>query len=305
VTSPTLSVIIVNYNGGALVRDCLDHLWPQLEVGWEVFVVDNNSADGSVDHLEAAFGGLRLIRNRSNIGYARANNQALEVANGTYILLLNPDVQLGPGSLATAVTYLEENVDVSILGPKVLRPNGRLDPPARRSFKTPETYLYKAIGLSRLFPRHPRFGRYYLSYLDEGQVADVDSVVGAFLMIRRAVVKRIGPLDERFFMYCEDEDWCWRAKQAGGRVIYHPGVVVHHVKGASTSKDRLRMAFHWHRSLWLYHRKNLAGQYPAPINWMVYGGIGVGLAGAMTVGGVQRLAKAAADRLSRGGVPSS
>jgi GT2 family glycosyltransferase len=292
----TVSVIIVNYNGGPLVRDCLGHLWPQLKAGWEVFVVDNNSFDGSVDNLESEFAGVHVIRNTTNGGFARANNQALAVAKGTYILLLNPDVELLPGSLATAVAYLNEHPDVSILGPKVLR-NGRLDPPARRSFKTPETYLYKVIGLSRLFPRHRRFGRYYLSYLDEDQITDVDSVVGAFLMIRRSVVEQIGPLDERFFMYSEDEDWCWRAKQAGGRVVYHPRVVVHHAKGASTSKNRLRMRFHFHRSLWLFYRKNLASRYPAPINWIVYGGIGAGLAGAMILGGVYWLSHAARARL--------
>lgn len=292
----TVSVIVVNYNGGTLLRKCLKHLWPQLKAGWEVFVVDNNSADGSADSLDTDFAGLHLIRNHSNVGYARANNQALAVAKGTYILLLNPDIELPLGSIAIAVEYLDENRDVSILGPKVLR-NGRLDPPARRSFKTPETYLYKAVGLSRLFPRHRRFGKYYLSYLDEDQIADVDSVVGAFLMIRRSVIERIGLLDERFFMYCEDEDWCWRAKHAGGRVVYHPGVVVYHVKGASTSKNRLGMAFHWHRSLWLFHRKNLESLYPAPINWMIYGGIGAGLAGAVISGGLQSLVRAARARL--------
>jgi GT2 family glycosyltransferase len=296
---PKLSVIIVNYNGGALVRECLEHLWPQLTPEHEVFVVDNNSSDGSAGALAANFGALRVISNRSNVGYARANNQAIAHATGSYILLLNPDTHLGPGAIANAVNYLERNRDVSILGAKVLRPDGRLDPPARRSFKTPATYLYKAIGLWRLFPHHRRFGRYYLSYLDENQVADVDSVVGAFLMIRRTVVERIGPLDERFFMYCEDEDWCWRAKQAGGRVVYHPGVVVHHVKGASTSRHWLRMAFHFHRSLWLFHRKNAASRYVAPINWIVYGGIAVGLAGALATGGARWLALTATNRIRR------
>jgi GT2 family glycosyltransferase len=291
-------VIVVNYNGGTLVGECLEHLKPQLKPGWELFLVDNNSTDGSVDNLDADFAGLHLISNRSNFGYARANNQALALAKGSYILLLNPDVELRPGSLAIAVEYLDENPDVSILGPKVLR-NGRLDPPARRSFKTPETYLYKAIGLSRLFPRHRRFGKYYLSYLDEDQIAEVDSVVGAFLMIRRSVVERIGPLDERYFMYCEDEDWCWRVKHAGGRVIYHPGVVVHHVKGASTSKTRLRMTFHFHRSLWLFHRKNLESRYPAPVNWIVYGGIGAGLASAVILESARWVAGAARARLTR------
>jgi GT2 family glycosyltransferase len=298
----TVSVIIVNYNGGNLVRKCLEHLWPQLEGGWEVFVVDNNSADGSVDNLEADFAGLHVIRNPTNAGYSRANNQALALAKGTYILLLNPDVELLPGSIATAIAYLDENPDVSILGPKVLK-NGRLDPPARRSFKTPETYFYKFTGLSTLFPRNRRFGRYYLSYLDEDQITDVDSVVGAFLMIRRAVVEQIGPLDERFFMYSEDEDWCWRAKQAGGRVIYHPGVVVHHIRGATTSKYRVRMTYHSHRSYWLFYKKNLANRYPRPVNWMVYGGIGAGLAGALMLGGMQSLVQASKARLARRRIP--
>lgn len=295
-TAPRLSVIIVNFNGGVLVRESLEYLWRQLEPGYEVFLVDNDSADGSDDDLETSFAGLQMIRNRSNLGYARANNQALALARGTYILLLNPDVRLGPEALVTALDYLDGNTDVSILGPKVLLPNGRLDPPARRSFKTPTTYLYKALGLTSLLPRHTRFGRYYLSYLDEDLVADVDSVVGAFLMIRRSVVERIGPLDERFFMYCEDEDWCWRVKQAGGRVVYHPGVVVRHVKGASTSKRPLRMAYHWHRSLWLFHRKNLESRYVAPINWLVYAGIGLGLTGAMTACLARWLVRATAAR---------
>jgi GT2 family glycosyltransferase len=295
----TVSVIVVSFNGGDLVRTCLKALWPQLEAGSEVFVVDNNSSDGSVDNLEAEFPGLHVIRNPTNDGYAKANNQAIAVAQGTYILLLNPDVQVEPGAVATAMAYLDENPDVSILGPKVLK-NGRLDPPARRSFKTPETYFYKALGLARLFPRHRRFGRYYLGYLDEDQITDVDSVVGAFLMIRRSVVEQIGPLDERFFMYSEDEDWCWRAKQAGGRVVYHPGVVVHHIRGATTSKYRLRMTYHSHRSYWLYYKKNVAGRYPGPVNWMVYGLIGAGLAASVTLGSARSVAQRIRRRRSGG-----
>jgi GT2 family glycosyltransferase len=272
-STPDLSVIIVNYNGGRVVRDCLDRLCPQLEPGWEAWLVDNASADGSADGLEETYPGLRVIRNASNVGFSRANNQAMRRASGAYVLLLNPDVSLTPGALSAALAYLEAHPDVSILGPKVLLPDGRMDPAARRSFKTPETYLYRMTGLSRRFPRHRRFGKYYLSYLDEDAISDVDSVVGAFLLIRRSVVDAIGMLDERFFMYCEDEDWCWRAKQAGGRVVYHPGIVVHHRKGSSTRRVPIRMAYHWHRSLFLYHRKNIAPRYPSLANAGVYAGI--------------------------------
>jgi GT2 family glycosyltransferase len=271
-----LAIVIVNYNTGALLRCCLEALWPQLEPGFEVVVVDNASIDGSAEGLEQAYPELRLIRNSHNVGYARANNQALRLARAGYLLLLNPDVTLEPGALATAVAYMDAHPDLGILGPRILRPDGRLDPPARRSFKTPATYLYKALGLSRLLPRHPRFGHYYLSYLDELAITDVDAVVGAFLLIRRAVMERIGLLDERFFMYCEDEDWCWRAKQAGWRVVYHPGIVAHHRRGSSTALHPFRMAYHLHRSYFLYHRKNIAARYPAIINGAVYAGILLG-----------------------------
>ncbi len=303
-TEPGLSIIIVNYNCGPLLRECLEHLWPQLQPDWEVFVVDNASTDGSVDGLDQFFPRVQLLRNRRNAGYARANNQALRLAHGRYILLLNPDVCIEPGALATSLNYLDAHPDVSILGPRILLPNGRLDPPARRSFKTPATYLYKMVGLSRLFPRHPLFGRYYLSFLDEMEVTDVDAVVGAFLLIRRQVMERIGHLDERFFMYCEDEDWCWRAKQAGGRVVYHPGVVVHHRKGTSSARHPFRMAYHWHRSLLLYHRKNIASRYSAILNSAVYLGIVVGLLAALSkaaVGDLLRRLRSAVPHLRREG----
>ncbi len=288
-TEPRLSVVLVNYNGGSLLRECLESLWPQLERGWEVFLVDNASRDGSIPGLGDSFPGLQLIRNRQNAGFARANNQALRSARGRYVLLLNPDVAVEPGALATGLNYMDAHPDVSILGPRILRPNGRLDPPARRSFKTPGTYFYKMTGLSWLFPGHPRFGHYYLTFLDETEVNDVDAVVGAFLLIRRSVVERIGLLDERFFMYCEDEDWCWRVKQVGGRVVYHPGIVVHHRKGASTSLLPFRMAYHWHRSLFLYHRKNVAPRYPGIVNLAVYAGMLLGFAAALGLTATRRL----------------
>jgi GT2 family glycosyltransferase len=289
--APALSVVIVNYNGGALLRECLTSLWAALEPGAEVLLVDNASTDGSLTGLEITFPGLQVIRNARNVGYARANNQALQRARGRYFLLLNPDVVLEREAVATAQAYLDAHADVSILGARVLRPDGRLDPPARRSFKTPSTYFYKMTGLARAFPHHPRFGRYYLSFLNEGEIHDVDSVVGAFLMIRRAAVERVGFLDERFFMYCEDEDWCWRVKRAGGRVVYHPGVVVHHRKGASTGQHPFRMLYHWHRSLFLYHRKNIAAQYPAPLNGLVYAGMLGGFLGALALTATRRLVR--------------
>ena len=279
--APELSVIIVNHNGGPLLGACLERLAGAIPPGSEIVLVDNASADGSADDLEARFPGLRVIRNARNVGYGTANNQALQVALGRYILLLNPDVLVSPQAIRTGLDFLAANPDVGILGARVLLPDGRLDPPARRSFKTPATYLYKALGLSRAFPRHRRFGRYYLSYLDEHEMADVDSVVGAFMLMPRRLVGEIGGFDERFFLYCEDEDLCWRARQAGWRVVYHPGVVVEHRKGSSTRRRPFRTTYHWHRSLLLYHRKNIAPRYPTIVNLAVYAGIVAGLAASL------------------------
>jgi GT2 family glycosyltransferase len=153
----------------------------------------------------------------------------------------------------------------------------RDDPAAHRSFKTPATYLYKFLGLSKRLPKSHRFGRYYMTDSDLSQPCDVDSVTGAFLLIRTGAQHEIGPLDERFFMYCEDEDWCWRAKQAGWRVVYNPEIVVQHEKGSSAKSHPIRMTWVWHVSLIRYHRKNIAARYPLPVNLLVYAGISVSL----------------------------
>jgi GT2 family glycosyltransferase len=272
-----LSVIVINYNAGPMLRDCLLSLAGQLRHRDEVLVIDNNSSDGSDRDLEGTCPGLSVVHSPRNLGFAAAVNLGTATTSSGYVLLLNPDARLAPGALDIAITHLEENPDVGILGGRVVLPDGRVDPSSHRSFKTPTTYFYKFTGLTAMFPRSPRFGRYYLSYIDKHAVADVDAVVGAFMLVRRSLIDQMGPMDETFFMYCEDEDWCWRAKQHGSRVVYHPGVVVHHLKGGSAMHRPFQSIYHWHRSIAQYHRKNIAGRYPAPVNAAVYVGIGVGL----------------------------
>src|SRR5260370_20816710 len=148
------SIITVAYNSGPLVWRCLRALWPQLHDGDEVFLVDNASSDGSLEGIEDAFPGLQVIRNAENRGYAAANNQAIRLAQGDYVLLLNPDVLLEPNALDTATAYLDAHSDVGILGARILLPNGRLDPPPRRSFKSPANYFYKLSRLARLLPQN-------------------------------------------------------------------------------------------------------------------------------------------------------
>ena len=270
--SVPLSVVIVNYDTGAYLGACVTQLLPQLPPGSEVIVVDNASTDGSADPLRTV-AGVRVMLNRDNLGYAKATNQALAEARGERILLLNPDTFVEDGSLGVALRFLDGHPDVGVVGARIVLDDGRIDPASRRSFKTPETYLYKMTGLSRLFPKDRRFGRYYLSYLDPEAVADVDATVGAFMLIPHRVITEVGGFDERFYMYCEDEDLCWRIKVAGWRVVSHPGVIVRHRKGTSTRQRRTRMLVHFHRSLLLYHRKNIAPRYPAVVNLAVYAGI--------------------------------
>ncbi len=280
-TRPSVSVVIVTYNSGESVRRCLSSLWPQLEERDEVFVVDNASSDRGHLGLAPAFPGLCVLSNSRNLGFARGCNQALSAATGRYNLLLNPDAILEPDALEVAIDHLERHPQASVLGAKILLDGDRVDPAAHRSFKSVETYFWKALGLTRT--RHPRFARYYLGGQELDQPTQVDSVVGAFLLIRRAMVDAIGLLDERFFMYCEDEDWCYRVKRAGGSVVYHPGVVVRHWKGSSARQAPLRALYHWHRSVYLYHRKNIASAYPLPVNLVVYAGLLARMVGKMAM----------------------
>jgi len=292
-SNPALSIILVNYNGGARLQQTLGSLFATTEgLAMEVFLVDNGSTDGSLEAARREFPDVQVIENGANLGFAAANNCALRLARGQYLLLLNPDVELQPGAVQTALDYMAAHPDVGILGPRVLLPDGRLDKPCRRSFKTPAIYFYKTVGLSALFPKSPRFNRYYMGYLPEDQLAEVDAVIGAFLMIRRECVEQIGLLDERFFIYCEDEDWCFRAKRAGWKVVYNPQAVVIHYKGSSTRKRRLRMVIEWHRAIFQFHRKNMAANYSLVVNGMVYLGMGLRLLAALTVNALRGLGKA-------------
>lgn len=299
-----VSVSLLNYNGGPLLQECVRSLVAECgRLNVELFLVDNASSDGSFEPacklarelaLQAPREGrftLFAIQNGRNVGFAGGNNVALRQARGRFILLLNPDATLCPGSLEEVIRYMDGNPEVGICGPRVMLPSGRLDAPCRRTFKTPSTYLYKQFGLSKLFPGSRRFGKYYLSYLPEDQLAEVDSVIGAFLMIRREAMEQVGLLDERYFMYCEDEDWCFQAKKAGWKVVYYPKAQIVHRKGGSSRAVRSRMTFQFHKSIFRFHRKNMAPSYPAIVNGLVYLGIGWSLLGSVALVAANGLAE--------------
>jgi GT2 family glycosyltransferase len=283
-----LAIVIVNYNTRDLLRDCLASvLASSLDVSYAVHVVDNNSTDGSADMVQAEFPAVHLIRQDRNAGYPAANNVGLMGAgfgggiSPRYALLLNPDTLVGPHDLARMLAFMEAHPDAGAAGPRLVRPDGSLDKACRRSFPSPENALYRLSGLSRLFPHHPRFGRYNLEYLDPDELAEVDSLVGAFMLIRGPVLDLVGLLDERFFMYGEDIDLCYRIKGRGWKVYYNPAVTVLHYKGASSRQRSTASIVHFYRSMALFHDKHYRGRTPFVLNWLIY--LGIVTLGALAV----------------------
>lgn len=259
VATPKLSVVIVNFNTRDLLRACLNSVknsegLPNLEL----FVVDNASSDGSTDMVAEEFPWVRLIESGTNGGYAYANNLALRRCSGEYWLLLNPDTVLPAKGLREMVNYMDAHPEAGVAGPKLVRQNGSLDLACRRSFPSPEVSLYRMLGLSKLFPKSQRFGRYNMTYLDPDQPTEVDSVVGAFMMVRAAAARQVGILDESFFMYGEDLDWAFRIKNAGWKVLYNPGVVILHYKGASSSRHSRKAIVEFYRAMDIFYKKHYA-----------------------------------------------
>ena len=269
-----VSVVIVNYKVRDLLRECLRSLEHDLDVlRGEVWVVDNASDDGSVEMVRSEFPWVRLLANERNRGYGAANNQAIREAEGRYVLILNPDTKLPPGAIVDTIAEMEASPDIGALGPKLILADGTLDKACRRSFPSPEVAFYRLFGLAKLFPNNPRFARYNLSNVDEDTAIDVDSVVGAFMLVRREVVERVGMFDEAFRLYGEDLDWAYRIKAAGWRVRYHPAVVVLHYKRQSTSQRSVYSIRAFYEAMHIFYDKHYARQYPRPFNWLIHAGI--------------------------------
>lgn len=265
-----LGIVIVNYNTRECLRDCLRSLEANQGISSLVYVVDNCSPDASADMVRAEFPRVRLIESDVNGGYAYANNIGLRALLGLappprFVLLLNPDTVLPPNALAETLRFFDAHPDAGIVGPKLVMADGKLDLACRRSFPSPEVAIYHVLGLTRLFPRHKRFGRYQLTFLDENQVAQVDSVVGAFMMMRAEALCGAGLLDETYFMYGEDLDLALRVKRCGWRVYYNPAVQVLHYKRAA-SKGSAKAQYEFWRAAYIFYRKHYRDTTPLPLH---------------------------------------
>ncbi|HZY10180.1 MAG TPA: glycosyltransferase [Bacteroidota bacterium] len=253
-----LSIIIVNYNVRVFLENALVSVFKALKgFNGEVIVVDNASEDGSVEMIRQKFSDVKLIVNEKNVGFAAANNRALGVCRGQYVLLLNPDTIVQEDTFRVMIDFLDQHPDVGLSGCKILNPDGTLQLACRRSFPTPWIAFTKIVGLSNIFPRSSIFGKYNLTYLDPNKTYQVDAVSGSFMFTRRSVIDAIGGLDEQFFMYGEDIDWCYRIQQNGWKIYYVYETQIIHFKGESARRSDIDEVKLFYEAMRVFVRKHL------------------------------------------------
>ncbi len=274
-----VSVIIVNYNVREFLEQALSSVYRAADgMEIEVFVVDNNSVDGSVEAVRSTFPDVRLISNNANVGFGAANNQAILESSGRYLLILNPDTIVQEDTLSTLMDFMDQHPRAGAAGCRILNPDGSFAPESRRAFPTPRVAFFRIVGLSRLFPGSKTFGRYNLSYLPVDEVAEVDALSGSCMMLRRSALirtfaeekllserpseaRREQPVflfDEKFFMYGEDLDLCYRIQEGGWKIFYVPQTQIIHYKGESTRKGDLRYVRLFYGAMLLFAEKHFS-----------------------------------------------
>lgn len=283
-----LSVIVVSYNTCQLLDDCLASLYAAEAPagGFEVIVVDNGSQDGSVLMVTAKYPQVIMLAFDENLGFSTANNRGSEAASGDYLLFLNSDTVVRPDALVKPLNFICDNPDVGALTVCLVYPNGERDPDNHRGFPTPWNALCHFSGLSRLFPRSPRFNGYFLSYEDFSLVHPVPVIAGSYMMMPTELHRQLGGWDETYFFYGEDIDYCYRIHEAGYQIIYYPRVEVLHYKGASSglrkeSADiarppkatRVKVARESIRAMEVFYRKFYSDKYPKIVTGLVLAGI--------------------------------
>lgn len=288
--APLISLCILNLNAAHYVRGCLNSIPAAADgLSYEVIVVDNGSSDGSQQLLQTEHPAIRLIQNQTNTGYTRPMNQALRAAHGRYLVQLNPDTIAHPGAFRTLYEWMETHPDVGICSPKVLNRDGTLQLQCRRSAARPWDVISYFSGLWKLFPSSPFFGRYLITYRGDDETFEVEAVSGSCMFIRRGVIDQIGYLDEIYFAYQEDTDFCVRARQAGWKVFYCPAAQITHFGGQGGSTHQAtRAIYQWHRSYWIYYRKHIAPHYFFLINWLMYAGMALKLSLALLTNALRK-----------------
>ena len=289
-----LSIIIVNYNTYELTKNTINSVLETTEASYEIFVVDNNSQDGSYENLKSYFSNkksyfsdkfsndnnsqdnpinfINFIHNSVNGGFAFANNVAIKQSKGDFILLLNSDTIVKNGSIDECLKYIKNNSDIGAIGCKILLPNGGLDITCKRSFPNPKNSFYKLFGFNKI-NKNSGPDNYNLDNLYDNGIFEVDSLVGAFMLLRKETINQIGLLDEDYFMYGEDIDLCYKIKKAGWKVVYYGKSEIIHYKGASSKKQKSKLIYEFHRAMYLFYNKHYKNEYSFFTRLLVYLGI--------------------------------
>ncbi|MEZ5003344.1 MAG: glycosyltransferase [Chitinophagales bacterium] len=255
-----LSVIIVNYNVKYFLAQALQSVYQsKCNFQFEVFVVDNHSVDGSIEMVSEQFPQTHLIASKQNLGFSKANNLAIKQAKGQYILLLNPDTIVKEDTFQKVIDFMEDHPEAGAMGIKMMDGNGQFLPESKRGFPTPYVAFCKMSGLSKLFPRSKKFNQYHLGYLDKNEIHEVDVLSGAFMLLRKTVIDKVGALDEDYFMYGEDIDLSFRIKQAGYKNYYFPHTEIIHFKGESTKKGSYNYVRMFYNAMIIFTQKHFTG----------------------------------------------
>lgn len=255
-----LSVIIVNYNVEYFVDQCLSSVKKSItNYPIEIMVIDNASIDGSVELLKAKYPEFRLIFNEDNLGFSKANNQGIDCAEGEYILLLNPDTVVEESTFEKVIKFMDEHPDAGGLGVRMIDGKGRFLPESKRGLPTPMVAFYKIFGLSKIFPKSKRFGQYHAGHLSEFETNKIDVLSGAFMLMRKTALDKVGNLDEDFFMYGEDIDLSYRIQKGGYDNYYFPDTSIIHYKGESTKKSSVNYVFVFYRAMIIFAKKHFTG----------------------------------------------
>lgn len=265
-----LSIIIVNYNVAHFLEQALHSVYKALKnVDAEVFVVDNNSVDHSLSMLAEKFPQTRVIANKENVGFARANNQAIRESTGEYVLLLNPDTLVEEDTFEKCIAFMDATPDAGGLGVKMVNGQGEFLPESKRGIPFPAAAFYKLFGLSKLFPNSKKFGSYHLTYLDNDEIHSVEVLSGAFMLLRKSVLDQVGLLDEDYFMYGEDIDLSYRILKGGYKNYYFPKTRIIHYKGESTKKGSLNYVHVFYKAMQIFAQKHFSNHNAKLFNFLI------------------------------------
>ncbi len=266
-----LSVIIVNYNVKHFLEQCLNSVRiAEKHLSTEVWVVDNNSVDQSVEMVKEKFPEVHLIANKDNRGFSVANNQAIKQSKGEYVLLLNPDTLVEEFTFKKVVDFMDAHKDAGGLGVKMVDGNGNFLPESKRGLPTPAVAFYKIFGLSSIFPKSKIFGRYHLGFLDKEETHSIDILSGAFMLMRRETLDKVGLLDETFFMYGEDIDLSYRIIKGGYKNYYFPETRIIHYKGESTKKSSTNYVYTFYNAMVIFAKKHFSLKYARLFSLLIH-----------------------------------